>query len=58
MGREWGRGGQFTSNLGPRVDEDRTTQKGGFPSKKEGLGYKGSIKGNWEGELTGGTPYA
>jgi hypothetical protein len=30
MGREWGREGQFTSNLG----QDRTTQKEGFQVSK------------------------
>jgi hypothetical protein len=35
---------------GTRVDEDRTTQKGGIPRKKEGLEYKGS----YQGELSRG----
>jgi hypothetical protein len=32
MGRGWGKGGQFTSNLGPRWTGSHHT-KGGFPSK-------------------------
>jgi hypothetical protein len=32
MGREWGGGGQFTSNLGPRWT-GLLHAKGGFPSK-------------------------
>jgi hypothetical protein len=45
-----GRGRSVYKQPGTRVDEDRTTQKGGIPSKQEGLGYK---KG-YQGELTRG----
>jgi hypothetical protein len=40
-----GRGRSVYKQPGTRVDEDRTTQKGGIPSKEEGLGYKGSYQG-------------
>jgi hypothetical protein len=46
-----GRGRSVYKQPGTRVDEDRTTQKGGFPSKLEGLGYKGESS---EGELSRG----
>ncbi len=36
MGREWGGGGQFTSNLGPGWMGSHRT-KGGIPSKYEGF---------------------
>jgi hypothetical protein len=41
MGREWGGGGQFTSNLG----QDRTTQKEGFQVSKGGIrrGYQQGV---------------
>jgi hypothetical protein len=41
-----GRGRSVYKQPGTRVDEDRTTQKGGIPSKYGGLGYKGSYQ--WE----------
>jgi hypothetical protein len=58
-----GRGRSVYKQPGTRVDEDRTTQKGGIPSKWEGLGNKGSyqgelsrgvIKGSYQGELSRG----
>jgi hypothetical protein len=42
VGREWGGGGQLTSNLGPRWTGSHHA-KGGIPSKQKGM----------EGELTG-----
>ncbi len=52
VGREWGGGGQFTSNLGPRWTGPHHA-KGGIPSKWKGIGRgtdretsKGSKKGN------------
>jgi hypothetical protein len=55
MGREWKQGRSVCKQPGTRVDEDRTTQKGGIPSKSEGLGYKGSYQGeSSKGELLRG----
>ncbi len=39
-----GRGRSVYKQPGTRVEEDRTTQRGGIPSKWEGLGYKGSYQ--------------
>ncbi len=45
MEREWGVGGQFTSNLGPGWTGSQQT-RGGIPSKKEGFkGKKESARG-------------
>ncbi len=54
-GREkgMGRGRSVSKQPGTRVDEDRTTQKGGIPSKRDSV-TKGVIKGSWQGELTRG----
>jgi hypothetical protein len=59
MGREWGGGGQFTSNLGPGWTRIAPHRKEGFPVSKRELGNKG----NYQGELLkrgyqGVAPYA
>ncbi len=53
-GKRMGRGRSVYKQPGTRVDEDRTTQKGGIPSKKEGLGYKGSYQGELARGVTRG----
>ncbi len=58
MGREWGRGGQFTSNLGPGWMRIAPHKEEGFQVSKRDSGTRGVIKGNWQGELTEGAPYA
>jgi hypothetical protein len=50
MGREWGGGGQFTSNLGPGWTRIAPHRKEGFQVSKGGLGNKGS----YQGELSKG----
>ncbi len=55
---EWGGGGQFTSNLGPGWSRITPHRKERFQVSKRDSGTKGVIKGNWQGELTGGAPYA
>jgi hypothetical protein len=53
MGRERGGGeGSVFKQPGTGVDRDRTTRKGGIPSKLEGLGNRGGFfrqKGNYQG---------
>ncbi len=49
-GEGMGRGRSVYEQPGTRVDGDRTTQRGGIPSKYEGL--RG--KGNKQGELARG----
>jgi hypothetical protein len=49
-----GRGRSVYKQPGTRVDEDRTTQRGGIPSKYEGLRERGVVKGNQQGELARG----
>jgi hypothetical protein len=51
-------GGQFTSNLGPGWTRITPHRKEGFQVSKMDSGTKGVIKGNWQGELTWGEPYA
>jgi hypothetical protein len=53
MGREGGGGRSVYKQPGTRVDSDRTTPKGGIPSKLEGLGNRGGIL-QAEGEVTKG----
>ncbi len=50
MGREWGGGGQFTSNLGPGWTRIAPRKEEGFQVSKRDLGGKG----NQQGELAGG----
>ncbi len=47
MGQEigMGRGRSVYEQPGTRVDKDRTTQRGGIPSKYEGLKERGVSKG-------------
>ncbi len=52
-GEGMGKGRPVYEQPGTRVDEDRTTRKGGIPSKRD-LGERGISKGNWQGELTRG----
>jgi hypothetical protein len=54
MGREWGGGSQFTSNLGPGWTRIATRKEEGFQVSKRDLGEKGVSKGNWQGELARG----
>jgi hypothetical protein len=46
MGREWGGGGQFTSNLGPGWAMTAPHRKEGFQVSKRDSGTKGAIKGS------------
>ncbi len=54
MGREWGGGGQFKSNMGPGWTRIAPHRKEGFQVSKRDSGTKGVTKGSWQGELTGG----
>jgi hypothetical protein len=49
MGREWGGGGQFTSNLGPGWTRIAPCKKDGFQVSKRDLGERGVSKGNQQG---------
>jgi hypothetical protein len=44
MGREWGGGGQFTSNLGPWWTRIAPHRKEGFQVSKRDMGTRGVIK--------------
>ncbi len=44
-GEGMGRGRSVYEQPGTRVDEDRTSQRGGIPSKKKDLGERGVSKG-------------
>jgi hypothetical protein len=50
MGRKWGGGGQFTSNLGPGWTRIAPHRNEGFQVSKRVLG----AKGNWQGESARG----
>ncbi len=50
MEREWGGGGQFTSNLGPGWTGIAPRKEEGFQVSKRDLGEGGASKGNWQGE--------
>jgi hypothetical protein len=57
MGREWGGGGQFTSNLGPGWTRIAPRKEEGFQVSRRDSG-KGELsreisKGNWQGEWQG-----
>ncbi len=52
--REWGGGGQFTSNLGPGWTRIAPHRKEGFQVSKRVSGTKGVIKGSWQGESARG----
>jgi hypothetical protein len=46
MGREWGGGGQFTSNLGPGWTRIAPRKEEGFQVSKRESGERGVAKGN------------
>jgi hypothetical protein len=50
VGREWGGGGQFTSNLGPGWTRVAPRNEEGFQVSERDLGERGISKGNWQGE--------
>ncbi len=52
--REWGGGGQFTSNLGPGWTRIAPHRKEGFQVSKRDSGTRGAIKGGHQGELSKG----
>jgi hypothetical protein len=54
MGREWGGGDQFTSNLGPGWRRIAPRKEEGFQVSRKGLGERGVVKGNQKGELARG----
>ncbi len=49
MGREWGEGGQFTSNLGPGWTKIAPHRKEGFQVSERDPGTRGVIKGSHQG---------
>jgi hypothetical protein len=54
MGREWGGGGQFTSNLGPGWTRIAPRKEEGFQVSRRDSGERGVVKGNQQGELARG----
>jgi hypothetical protein len=52
--REWGGGGQFTSNLGPGWTRIAPHKKEGFQVSKRDSGTRGVIKGSHEGVASRG----
>ncbi len=52
--REWGGGGQFTSNLGPGWTRIAPHRKEGFQVSKRDSGTRGVIQGSYPGELPRG----
>jgi hypothetical protein len=54
MGREWGRGGQFTSNMGPGGTGIAPHRKEGFQVSKRGSGARGVVKRNQQRESARG----
>jgi hypothetical protein len=50
VGREWGKGGQFTSNLGPGWTRIAPRKEEGFQVSKGDLGERGISKRNWQGK--------
>ncbi len=54
MGREWGGGGQFTSNLGPGWTRIAPRKEEGFQVSRRDSGGRGVVKGNQQGELARG----
>jgi hypothetical protein len=46
MGREWGGGGQFTSNLGPGLTRIAPRRKEGFQVSRKDSGERGVVKGH------------
>ncbi len=54
MGREWGGGGQFTSNLGPGWTRIAQHKEEGFQVSKRDSCARGVIKGSYKGEISRG----
>jgi hypothetical protein len=54
MGREWGGGGQFTSDLGPGWTRIALHRKEGFQVSKRDSSTRGAIKGSHQRELPKG----
>ncbi len=54
MGREWGKGGQFTRNLGPGWTRIAPRKEEGFQVSRRDSGERGVIKGNQQGGLARG----
>ncbi len=54
MGREWGGGGQFTSNLGPGWTRIAPRKEEGLQVSRRDSGKRGVVKGNQQGELARG----
>jgi hypothetical protein len=52
MGKEWGGGGQFTSNLGPGWMGIALRKEEGFQVSKRDLRERGIIKGNQQGVMS------
>jgi hypothetical protein len=56
MGREWGGGGHFTSNLGPGWTRIAPRKEEGFQVSRRDSGKRGVDKGiskrKWQGEFT------
>jgi hypothetical protein len=58
MGREWGGGGQITSNLGPGWTRIAPRKEEGFQVSRRDPGERGVVKGNQQGELIRGCAMA
>jgi hypothetical protein len=54
MGREWGGGGQFTSNLGPGWTRIAPRKEEGFHVSRRDSRERGIVKGKQQGELARG----
>ncbi len=54
MEREWGGGGQFTSNLGPGWTRIAPHRKEAYQVSKRDSGTRGAIKGSHQGVVKGG----
>jgi hypothetical protein len=54
MGREWGGGDQFTSNLGSGWTRIAPRKEEGFQVSKRDSGARGVIEGSYQGESTRG----
>jgi hypothetical protein len=54
MGREWGGGGQFTSNLGPGWTRIAPRKEEGFQVSRRDSGKRGVVKESQQGELAKG----
>jgi hypothetical protein len=54
MGREWGEGAQFTSNLGPGWTRIAPRKEEGFQVSRRDSGKRGVAEGNQQRELARG----